>query len=651
MESNPKKRSYCTALLAHVDAGKTTLTEQMLYLCGSIKQAGSVDRGTAHSDSMDIERRRGISVRAACVSMLWNDSKINLIDTPGHVDFAADVERAMRVLDCAILVVSAAEGVQPRTELLWKAMQSAGIPVMIFINKADRIGADIERTLDQLKKKLAYDMVLINRYSDADVYPLSPDELLEQLADKDEELMEKYLEGRGAEVSKLKSTLKRLTLSRQAYPVLCGSALKGVGVRELLDAVTDYFPESRSDENSDFSALVYKIEHSKQLGRLAHVRIWAGSIKNRDAILNNRTGESEKVTRLMKPMGAQMIEDKSAGAGDIAVLCGLPNAKIGDIYGDISAVPEQTEPTKPLLRVRIAPKDDSQIPAIVEALSELTDEDPMLGLEWERELRQIYINITGLIQLEVIDELLKTRFNITVDFEPPTVIYKETPISDGYGFVAYTMPKPCWAVMKLHFEPLERGAGVVFESVVNDNLILPRYQNHVEQGLPTALRQGPLGWEVTDVKITLVDGSSHQFHTHPLDFIVATPMAVMDGLTRIGTTLLEPIMAFELICEESQSAAVIGQVLAMRGQLENSCVNDEGKMVITGFVPLATSVDFPVWVASATSGKGVLSMRFHKYEPCPLELGKTTEYRGVHPLDTAKYILYIRGALGDLRPN
>lgn len=286
------------------------------------------------------------------------------------------------------------------------------------------------------------------------------------------------------------------------------------------------------------------------------------------------------------------------------------------------------------------------MPKLLAALEELTSEDPMLDLRWEPTLREILLSITGLIQLEVLDELLKTRFHLTAQFDKPTVVYMETPSQRGVGFVAYTMPKPCWAVMELYFEPLPPGSGVIFESVVNPNQILPRYQTHIETCLPRALRQGPQGWQVTDVRITLTDGSHHQFHTHPLDFFVATPMAVMDGLTRIGTTLLEPYMRFEAHVPEKSGPGVIGEVLRMRGEMTDS--RPDGEMIVlTGAVPLATSLDFPVFLASFTSGKGNLFLNFDSYRPCPPQFGQTAPYRGVHPLDTARYILAARGALAD----
>ncbi len=627
-----------TGIVAHVDAGKTTITEQLLCKSGAIEKPGSVDKGTAKTDYMDIEQRRGISVRAAAVQLVWENTRIHLIDTPGHADFSADVERALRVLDCAVLVVSAAEGVQARTQLLFRALMQRRLPTIVFINKTDRVGADIDRTMAQLREKLSPQMVLIGGQSDR--------ALGEALADRDEELFERVLAGETIERARLDRLIAQQCQRLELFPVFCGSALHGQGMEELLCAMVRYFPASQGGADRPFSALVYKLEHDPKLGALAHVRLYGGRVGVRDSLYNNRTGQQEKVTQLFTASGAALRRTDSAVCGEVAVLCGQAHARIGDVLGDPQPIPPAGTPTRPLLSVRVLPKTPEQTPALLAALEELTSEDPMLDVRWEPSLREMLLSITGLIQLEVLGELLKTRFGLEADFDQPTVVYMETPAQSGTGFVAYTMPKPCWAVIELAFEPLERGSGVVFESVVNPNQMLPRYQEHIRQCLPRALRQGPLGWQVTDVKITLTGGHHHQFHTHPLDFFVATPMAVMDGLTRTGTTLLEPYMRFEAHVPEKCGPQIIGEVLRMRGQVDDSHLDADG-IVLCGVVPLATSLNFPVYLASAASGKGTLFEQFDSYRPCPLELGRQAPYRGVHPLDTARYILAARGALSD----
>ena len=263
---------------------------------------------------------------------------------------------------------------------------------------------------------------------------------------------------------------------------------------------------------------------------------------------------------------------------------------------------------------------------------------------WEQGERELVVNVTGVIQIEILESVLAERFNIDAKFSKPSVIYKETPTKPGYGFEAYTMPKPCWAIIKFYIEPGERGSGYTYESKVGDREILYRYQSQIEQAIPDSLKQGPLGWNVTDLKITLVDGESHLLHTHPLDFITTTPMAMMRGLVDCGTTLLEPMLDFRITADESLSSKIIGEIIAMRGTFDSPSIIN-GKFTIEGRYPAATSIDFPIRFASLTSGRGTLAATFSGYEPCPLELGATTPYRGINPLDRAKYILHIRGAI------
>ncbi len=628
-------KNITIGLVAHVDAGKTTLTEQMLYLSGAIRQAGSVDKGTAQSDFLDVEKRRGISVRSAAARFLWDDMAINLIDTPGHADFTCDVERSLRALDAAVLLVSAPDGVSARTRTLWEALTKRGIPVIIFVNKTDRVDeAGLTSVRAQIKERLSRDAV----FADA--------ALQEQLAELDESILDATLNGEELSRDALFSVLARLCAAREAFPVLFGSAMKGEGIEDLLFAVTRLFPVQQPDLTAPFSALVYKIENTKLYGRTAHVRVYAGRVGIRGEVTNARTGEKSKVTRILSASLSKRSDVSEAVGGDICVLCGLNDVRLGDVLGDPTPVAPDAPISQPLLQVDVVPKGGAEVMALAQALSQLCDEDPSLAMYYVRELSSITVSVTGLIQLEVLGELLKTRFDLEAEFCQPTVIYKETPARRGEGFVAYTAPKPCWAVMKFAIDPLPPGSGVVFESVVNPNQILPRYQNQIRQALAgRATAQGPQGWEVTDVKFTLIDGSSHQFHTHPLDFILATPMAVMQGLTQTGTLLLEPIMAFTFVGPEELSAKVLGELLRMRGTLENTAISPDGEITITGRVPLEESVEFPIWVASATSGRGRLDMRLAAYEPCPLGHGRSTPYRGVHPLDTAKYILSIRGAL------
>ena len=648
-------------IVAHVDAGKTTITEQMLYESGAIRTPGSVDKGTAHTDWLDVERERGISVRAASTSFVWKGVNFNLIDTPGHADFSAEVERSLRVLDGAILVISAVEGVQSQTEILWKAICAMSIPVIIFINKIDRVGSDIKGVLGEIRQILSPDAMPVQLVREegtgspeivgvwstdehGEMLQTARDEITQFLAERDLELLEKYVKGERISSVDVERSLVSLVHSAVAYPVLYGAAIKGLGVTGLLDAVVSYLPAPEGDAGKPLSGVVFKIEHDKSMGRIAYVRLYSGTVKNRDNVFNATQNREEKVTQIRRAY-AQKHEDVGIMcAGDIASICGFNHVRIGDILGSSEGVPAQYRLAEPLLKVQAYPANEGEYPQLVAALQQLSDEDPMLDLQWLKSARELHVKIMGTIQLEIMTSLLKSRFNLDVGFGKPAVIYKETPSRISEGFVSYTMPKPCWAVLRFRIEPGERGCGLVYSSRVRDEDILLRYQNQVEKTMHEALQQGPYGWEVTDLKVTLIEGEYHVMHTHPMDFIVATPMGIMDGLVNTGTTLLEPILEFRISVPEETGGRILGDIVQMRGTFESPTIN-KGVFTVEGTVPAATSLDYPIKLGSISGGRGTLTTRFAGYSECPLELGATTPRRGVNPLDTAKYILSIRNAL------
>lgn len=644
-------------IVAHVDAGKTTVTEHMLYLSGAVRSLGSVDKGTAHTDWLEIERERGISVRSASVSFIWRDININLIDTPGHVDFSAEVERSLRVLDGVVLVISAVEGVQAHTEVLWKALRKNNIPTILFVNKIDRIGAEAARVLAEICSTLTPDIVPVQQVrgegmEEPKVIRLLSDEqktedneeILERLAGLDERLLEKYVGGEKISNRELQEKLAYYTRSGQVYPVFFGAAKKGIGIAELLDGVVDFLPPPAGDEQSPVSGVVFRLEHDKTMGKIAHVRLYGGKIQNRDTVYNRTQEATEKVTQIRKAYAHRHEDTGVVHAGDIASLCGLSRARIGDILGSAENVPPVHSMALPVLTVQAFPESEAEYTQLVSALQELSDEDPLLDLQWLKEERELHVKIMGVIQLEVLTSMLKSRFNLQVTFGKPSVIYKETPSRIGEGFVAYTMPKPCWAVLRFRIEPGERGSGIRYSSTVREEQILARYQNQVEKTIPEALKQGLYGWEVTDLKITLVDGEHHVMHTHPLDFVVATPMAVMNGLVNTGVTLLEPMQWFRISVPEEVGSKVLGDILQMRGEFDSPMIA-KGIFTVEGNMPVATSLEYPIKLGSISSGRGSIATQFAGYRECPLELGAITPRRGINPLDQAKYILSIRKAL------
>ena len=629
-------------IFAHVDAGKTTLSEQLLMHAGAIRRVGSVDEGTAHTDNLPVEQRRGISVKATCVSLTWRDTAINLIDTPGHVDFSAEVERSLWALDAAVVVVCAVEGVQPHTETLFHALKEQHIPTLFFLNKTDREGADAARVLGQIRRLLT-----------ADAVPMADeDAVTEFVCAQDDDLLERYLSGEDLSADFIRTRLADMTRAARACPVYAGSALRDEGVIPLLDGMVDFLP-APTDNGDGLCGVVFASTQDRVLGRGVWVRLYAGSLENRAPVtlpagVDPLTGEEKLVQRKITQI--RRVDGSDAGSltdGEIGVIYGLGDVKVGQVLGDEALLPCRVEPghlRTPLITVQVIPEKPEDMQSLRVACEALSAEDPLLQVRYAKALNELQLHVMGTIQLEIIQELLDTRFGMKVTFSKPAVIYKETIARPASGFVAYTMPKPCWAIMRFEIEPAPRGSGVTFKSTVPVRDILLRYQHQVEQALPLALHQGRLGWEVTDVNITLVDGNHHQFHTHPLDFIVATPWGIQDGLQRGGSTLLEPILEVRFLLPPDCVGRVMSDVALMRGEVTHT-ETDADRVLMTALVPVATSVDYASTLASATSGRGSMSVKLHGYRACPLELGATAARRSVDPLDTAKYILAARSAL------
>lgn len=645
-------------VLAHVDAGKTTVTENLLYKSGSIRTLGSVDKGTAHTDSLEVEQQRGISVKAAAANFKYKDINVNIIDTPGHIDFSAEVERSLSILDGAIVVISAVEGVQPQTEVYFKALSSMKIPAVIFINKVDRVGSDVKRVIDEIHKNLTKAAVQMEilygeesnelkvnyLLKEENINSTAFNDIIENIAEKDEELLEQYLGGEEFELREFKDKITELVHNCSIYPVLFGSALKGAGIEELLEALFEFLPPPSGEKEEALSGVVFKIEHNKTLGKMAYVRLYSGEIKSRDLVRNYTKDKEEKVTQIKKLVGQKEVETGEASAGDIAKISGLNLSSIGDILGDPFKVPNVPSIATPLLTIQIKPKVKGDYTKLVEALEELQEEDPLLRVRKIKEKEELHIQIMGMIQLEILESILKDRFSLLVSFGKPSVIYKETPSKAGYGFTAYTMPKPCWAIVRFYIEPLKSGSGLVYESLVRTEDIKVRYQREVEKQLPITLEQGIYGWNVVDLKVTLVEGEDHVMHSNPGDFMIATAMGIMDGLQSIGTTLLEPVISFRITVPEDIGGKVLGDLIQMRGTFDSPIIS-KGNFTVEGEVPVATSLDYPVRLGIISSGKGIISSRFSCYKPIPLEFGAVRERQGVNPLDRAKFILAMRNAI------
>ena len=643
-------------LLAHVDAGKTTLTEALLYNAGAIRARGAVDAGTTRTDTMAVERERGISVKAASASLIWRGTRINLIDTPGHVDFASEVERSLSVLDLGILIVSAADGLGAQTEILYDALKDTGTPSVFFINKLDRTGSDSAAVLREIREKLTGDLILLSEVisegaegAKTRALSLRDERVEEKLLDTDDGLLERYLAGEEIGEETLARLLREKAGRGEITPVFFGSGLKNEGVEALLSYLAEYAEPVKNDREHPerLSGEVFRITHDKTMGRIAHVRLFGGMLKNRETVRltppggfgPEETPRLPKVSQIRRYDGEKFTDLGEASIGDTVALCGLSDANVADILGEVLER-RHAKIAEPLLSVRVTPPT----PEVLKAFRELAAEDPRLSLAYHAEEREITVSVTGPIQMEILKVLAKERYGLDVGLSDATVIYKETPVKTGFGHEAYTMPKPCWAIIDLRIDPLPRGAGYAFESIVPYKELFYKYQTHIETELPRALKQGVYNWEVTDLKVTLVGGNHHTIHTHPLDFFLATPLALMNGLLDAGTTLLEPMQRWRLTADESLIGRVVGDILAMRGSYDSPVIRD-GTFTMEARVPVAASLDYAVRLASLSSGKAVLSVRFDGYEPCPLELGRVAKRRGVDPRDRAKWILAHRGAM------
>jgi len=641
-------------IVAHVDAGKTTLTEQLLYRSGELRKKGNVNDGTAQTDWLSIERSRGISVKLSSVRITKGNCHINIIDTPGHVDFSGEVERSLSILDCAVLVISAVEGIQGQTELLFEALRQTRTPTILLINKIDRVGSDVDQLMNAIKSQFTPAVINFHNvlkqgerdcaiqkkeFTDTAFF----EECVLALSEIDPSLLEKYLSGSPITLTYLEEKLRSAFNSAQIIPVLCSSASLGIGIDDLLEFIIKFMDGSKGSKEDDLSAIVYKIEHDKTMGKIAHVRMFGGTIKNRDSIYIPSCEKIQKVTQIRRVFGAKFTDIGEVCAGDIAVLCGLSSIQIGDVIGNRGNW-SSYKLAVPLLKVKVLPYQDSELTNLMSALRELCDEDPLLDMEYISEEQEIQIKITGAIQLEIISALLKERYNLDVYFSAPSVIYKETPVKIGAGFEAYTMPKPCWAVVHLEIEPGKPGSGLEYSSVVPNNDIFLRYQHHIKTSVQETLKQGLYGWEVTDLKVTLIGGEHHIMHTHPMDFFLATPIAVMKGLVNTGTTLLEPMVTMRISAQEVFLGKIIGDLVQMRGEFDSPVIR-AGTFIVEAHIPVATSLEYPIKLGIITSGRAVVTTRFTGYRECPVELGASTKRRGVNPLDRAKWILYKRNAL------
>jgi ribosomal protection tetracycline resistance protein len=643
-------------VLAHVDAGKTTLTEHFMFNAGVIRTIGSVDKGSASTDSLALEKERGISIKAATTSFEWKNTKINLIDTPGHVDFSSEVERVLCVVDAVILVVSAVEGVQAHTLSIWDSLHEMKIPTIIFINKIDRQGADTERVLKQLEKELKIKpVILFNALNEGlpnasivaefnnSVDEIKSEKSIEHLLDGDEQLLEKYLNSESIETHEYLNSLQKQTIDCKTIPIYSGIAKNNIGVIELLDGIINYLPNTSTKDTTTLSAYVFKLEHHKIHGTMAHVKVFSGELCAKSTIYNYTQELESKINQTKQLQQNKYVDNILLKSGDIGVITGVLGTKAGDILGRPNEIPKLPQLHIPVLSVNIIPKEKSDYNNLVEALLQLDREDPSLKFKWFKAEKELQLLLMGQMQIEVLEHVLANRFFIKTTITPPQIVYKETITKKSEGYIRYWMPKPCWAIMTFLIEPAPLNSGISYSSIVSQNDVNIKYQNEIAKTIPKAVSQGLLGWEVTDLKITLIKGEDHNVHSRPGDFNLATPMGIMQGLKNGGTHLLEPILNFEINANENLLGKLTSELTIRRASFDTPIFN-ETQFSLKGKIPVATSLDLSMKLNSISSGKIRLRLQFFGYENCPDGEGEIRKFKGVNPLDEAKWILHRRGA-------
>jgi len=644
-------------ILAHVDAGKTSITECLLHHSGATKSLGSVDKGSAITDGLTMEKSRGISIKASSVNFSWGNSLFQLVDTPGHIDFSAEVDRSLSILDGVILVVSAKEGVQAHTLNLWESLIERKLPVIVFFNKIDRAGVDVEQVFLDFEKDLDVKLFALN-YPDLS-NPDKPKLLsftncgnhmdstilnksMENLAECDEAFLEHYLEGETSDLRQILEKGKQNVKTGSLYGSLFGSAKLGLGIEELLNSILTLIPQPKS-YFSPAAAKVFKVTFHEKEGRLAYIKSYGGTLKTKDVIRSQQLDKDIKINQIFKPHLGDLVQVSELHHGEIGVITTSDIILSGDILGSENLNDQYSKISKAILGVQVIAKDEKDYQKLGEALDILNIEDPILDFKWFKEEKEFHLKILGPIQTEVLKENLVQRWGIEAEFHEPKVIYKETPSKSAEGYVRYWMPKPCWAIMTFLIEPAPLGSGVSFTSNVRTSDISNKYINEVKRAIPLSLKQGIHGYEVTDLSITLIEGSEHTVHSNPGDFLLATPMGVLRGLENAGTDLLEPMYAFEIKANQDLLGPVSSDLNQMNAQID-STVFDNDFFIIGGRVSVAAAMNYPIKFNATTSGKGRLKLRLDGYKKTIITDDKIRGYKGVSPLDESQWILHMRGA-------
>ena len=680
--ATPISRIRDIGIMAHIDAGKTTTTERILYYTGVTYKLGEVHDGQAVMDWMEQEQERGITITSAATTCFWKDYRINIIDTPGHVDFTIEVERSLRVLDGAVAVFDAVAGVEPQSETVWRQADRYGVPRLAFVNKMDRVGADLFRTyqmmIDRLKANPALiqlpigsedtfqgiidliDMQAIMYDEDAQGANFRmtsiPEEslataqeyrnrLIASLAELNDEIMELYLEDQPVEVALLRRVLRQGTIDLKIVPVMCGSAFKNKGIQPLLDAVVDYLPapndvppieginekgeiEARpADDKGPLTALAFKLLSDPYVGHLTFIRIYSGTLQSGSSVYNSSKGTKEKIGRLLKMHANKREETKEASAGDIIAAVGLRQTGTGDTLCDERAliVLESLEIPIPVIDVAIEPKTKADQDKLGQALSKVMAEDPSFRVHTDSQTGQTIIAGMGELHLEIIVDRLMREFKVDAQVGQPQVSYRETitqPVKAEGKFVRQSGGRGQYGHVQLELTPLEAGGGFEFVDRIVGGAIPKEYIAPVERGIREALEGGVIaGFPMVDLQVALVDGSYHEVDSSERAFHIAGSMGFKEGAKKGKPVLLEPIMNLEIVVPEEYVGDAIGDLNSRRGRIR-SLENRKGVQVVQAEVPLATMFGYATDLRSATQGRATFTMQFDHYEPVPQSLAE-----------------------------
>ena len=670
-------------IMAHIDAGKTTTTERILYYTGKTHRMGEVDEGAATMDWMEQERERGITITSAATTCYWRDNQINIIDTPGHVDFTAEVERSLRVLDGAVALFCSVGGVEPQSETVWRQADKYQVPRIAFVNKMDRVGADFENALWMMRTRLAANAVAIQlplgsgdtftgivdlitmtarsfhqntQGATFEEFPIPKsmleearkkrEILLESISDYDDRLLEKFLNDQEIHEEEIMTALRKAVLDVKIIPVLCGASFKNIGVQKLLDAIVDFLPspldlsvikgtdpetgqplKRKPSDSEPLTALAFKIMSDPYVGKLTYLRIYSGVLKSGVYVLNANTGEKERVGRILEMHANKREEVEEAYTGDICAVVGLKRTSTGHSLCDskFPIVLEKMTFPEPVIAVAIEPKTKADQDKLFEALQKLSDEDPTFKVRSDEETGQTIIAGMGELHLEILVDRMMREFSVKANVGKPQVAYKETITSAAEAegkFIRQTGGRGQYGHVEIRVEPLSPGSGFIFENKIIGGAIPREYVPAVEKGIKDALENGVVaGYPLIDLKAMLLDGSYHEVDSSEIAFKIAGSMAFQEAVKRAKPKILEPVMEVEVVVPEEYLGDVIGDLNARRGRILGIVPRVDAQ-VIAARVPLSDMFGYATKIRSISQGRAIFSMQFHSYEEVPQQISE-----------------------------